>query len=266
MRSQTKKTRTRTRTKKPRTRTRTKKPRTRTKIKKGTKKNPNVKPRSKTPSVILASNCRTNKKLLKYINTVINKKFRADDVTKKVTISIILTAKLGFKHKSRSALWKEAIAKCKKYDYEEKLNAKLEFIDCSAKSNVDKFKKSIKKNDIILILGGDTFYLMYYLQKYKMDKLICNKIKNTNALLIGCCAGAIISGKSIHPTHIARSNKRSKRFNYNFQTKYFSKKENMRGLNLVKKNFLPHCTSKNKSFVLKKQRIYCLPEYKPYIQ
>jgi len=230
--------------------------------KKGTNK-------TKTPSIILGSNCRTNKKLLKYINHVINKKFRENDVTQKVNISVIITAKYGFKHKSRSELWKEMLIKCKKYAYAEKLNANLEYIDCSRKANLDKFKNSIKKNDIILILGGDTFYLMYYLQKYKLDKMICNKIKNNKkkaALLIGCCAGAIISGKSIHPTHIARFNKRSKKYNYNFKTKYFSKKENMQGLNIIKKKFLPHCTSKNKSFVLKKQKIYCLPELKPYIQ
>jgi cyanophycinase-like exopeptidase len=227
----------------------------------------NKKTSKKLPSIILSSNCRTNYKLIKYINNIINKKIRPHDTNEKVKISMIITAKLGFKHKSRNELKQEAINKCNKWGYEKKLNAQLEFIDCSNKNNLQRFKNSIKKNNIIWLLGGDTFYLTYYLKKYKMDKLICNKIKNNKkALLIGCCAGAIVAGNSIHSTYISRFNKRSKKYNYNFQTKYFSKKKNMKGLKLINKTFLPHCTSKNKNFILKKQRIYCLPELKPYIK
>ena len=180
-----------------------------------------------------------------------------------------MTARMGFRNKSKNILLNEAIEKCNEWKYAEKLKLPLEIIDCSNKENLKKFKKSINSSQIIWVMGGDTLYLWYHLKKTKMDKLIKDRIKNHNTLYIGCCAGSIIAGNSIYPTFASRFSKKTNKYyiKNTYKKKYWDNNDNQKTLNLIRgKDILPHCNSRNKTFKLKRKKIYCLPEYKPLIK
>jgi len=221
----------------------------------------------KSNSVILASDCKTNDKLIKHIKNIIQTKFKNE---KDLTISMIITPKLGFRNKSRTQLWQDAVKKCEKWGYEKKLNVKIEFIDCSRKENLKQFKKSIKSNSIIWITGGDTLYLWYHLKKTGMDKFIYDRLKNDHVLYVGCCAGAIIAGETIYPALISRQNKKSKKYYMKnmYKKKHWTRKKNQNALKLIPKfDFLTYCSSKNKVLKLNKtKKYYCLSKYKPFIK
>ena len=225
----------------------------------------------KNNSIILGSNCRKNNRLIRIIKKIIKTKFKNE---KDLTVSMIITPKLGYKNKPRSELWKDAIQFCKRWNYEKKLNIKLEYIDCSRKENLKQFKKSIKSNHIIWVPGGDTLYLLYHLKKTGMDKLIYDRVKNNNVLYIGCCAGAIIAGETIFPAFISRQTTNSKKYYIKnmYKKKYWTKKKNQDALKLIPKlDFLTYCTSKNKVIKLNKiknktKKFYCISKYTPYIK
>lgn len=223
---------------------------------------------TKNTSIILASDCKKNEKIMQSIRKAIKLKFNKKE-KENLKISIIMTARMGFRNKSKKILLNEAIKKCNEWKYAEKLKLPLEIIDCSNKDNLKKFKKSINSSQIIWVMGGDTLYLWYYLKKTKMDKLIKDRIKNHNTLYIGCCAGSIIAGNSIYPTFASRFSKKTNKYyiKNTYKKKYWNNNDNQKTLNLIKgKDILPHCNSRNKTFKLKRKKIYCLPEYKPLIQ
>jgi hypothetical protein len=232
-------------------------------------------------STILASNCKKNPKLMSLIKKTMNSKFKNQ---KDLRISMIVTAKLGLQYNprviangnSKNFTWDKVKNKYK-YKYEKIFNTPIDYIDCSNKHRLKDFKKCIKSNSIIWVMGGDTFYLWYHLKKTGMDKLIYNRIKNDNVLYIGCCAGAIIAGSSIFPTYISRLNRKSFKYNLNttYKKKYWNKKSHHKTMKLVPDNeILPHCSTYKNTLKLfrknnsknKKRNIYCLPEYKPYIK
>jgi len=219
---------------------------------------------TKKNSLILSSNCWKNKFFINSVNKVIKKKFGNN---KNLKASVIITAKYGLRNKSRNIIYKDLINKVKKYDLENKLGLKFEYIDCSSKKNIEDFKKSINKNKVILVLGGDTYYLLYHLKNSNMDKLIYKRVKEDNVLYIGCCAGAILAGKSILPASIARLNSKSTKYYIkNLYKKNFWNKENNKSLKLINKNILPHCSSKSKTIKIKNNELLCLKEHKPLIK
>ena len=92
-------------------------------------------------------------------------------------ISMIMTARMGFRNKPKNEIMNDAIKKCNDWKYAEKLKIPIELIDCSNKANLEKFKKSINSSQIIWVMGGDTLYLWYHLKKTKMDELIKKEYK-----------------------------------------------------------------------------------------
>jgi peptidase E len=158
----------------------------------------------------------------------------------------------------------------KKFKYEERLGLPLEFIDCSRKKNYEKFEKTIKKSKIIWVMGGDTLYLLYHLKKSGFINLLKKRIMNDNIIFVGCCAGAIISGKSINPVFIDRATRKKTKYylKNTYKKKFWQKKNNIKCLNLVKNlDVVPHCDHRNKKKIstLKKHKMYCLPERKQLI-
>ncbi len=221
---------------------------------------------TKNTSVILASDCKKNNRIINDVKKAIKLKYKNKDNLK---ISMIMTARMGFRNKTRKELLDVAIKKCNDWKYAEKLGLPIEIVDCSSKKNLEKFKKSIKSSQIIWVMGGDTLYLWYHLKKTKMDLLILDRIKNKKAIYVGCCAGAIIAGNSIYPTFASRFNKKTNKYyiKKTYKKKFWNNNNNQKTLNLIKgRDVLPHCTSKNKTFKLKKRKLYCLPEYKPLIK
>ena len=220
-------------------------------------------------NILLASDCTKNKILPKYLNKIINYKFKN---LEHIKISVVITPKLGFKNRSYSYKKNRAIKKFKKQ--EKKLNIEksyaIEYVDFSFKKNLDKCINSLKTSNIIWIVGGDTFYLWYHLKKNKIDKIINNRIKKNNVLYVGCCAGAIIAGETLNPTYIARLYKKSNKYNLKNIYKYdfWNNIKNKKTLKLAKnKDFLPHCKSKKSkqlNMYNNKTKMFCLPEYKPF--
>ena len=223
---------------------------------------------TKNTSVVLASDCKNNKKIMQSVRKAIKLKFNNIN-NEKLKISMIITARMGFRNKERNKILKDTIKKCNDWKYAEKLKIPIELIDCSSKNNLKDFKKSIKTSQIIWVMGGDTLYLWYHLKKTKMDELIKDRIKNHNVLYVGCCAGSIIAGNSIYPTFASRFSKKTNKYyiKNTYKKKFWNNNDNQKTLNLIKgKDVLPHCKSRNKTFKLKKKKIYCLPEYKPLIK
>jgi len=210
---------------------------------------------SNKTSIIVGSTCKyalknkknttlKDNKFFKTIKRVINKKFK----NKKIKISVIITAQIGIRNKTRTETYNDLLKESKNWLFSKHLNYPLELIDCSTKNNIEKFKKSINSSQIIFVLGGDTLYLMYHLKKSKMDKLIKERIKNKKALYIGCSAGSIITGNTIAPTMFLRQNKTKKQKKYlvnTYKKKYWKNKKNIKALGLFNnKNVIPHCNSR----------------------
>lgn len=226
------------------------------------------KTKNKNPKLLLFSTCKKDNKFLYNAKKIINKKFKN---TNNLKMAIIITAHYGFRNKSRSKLYKDCIKKIKSMNLH-KLNIPYTLIDCSSKNNLKKFKETINNSQIIFTLGGDTFYLNYHLKKSKMDKLIINKVNNSNTLYMACSAGTILTGETIYPASILRFNQKSTMFHINntYKPKFLTKKKNQKGLKFLKNmDFMPHCTLNNKKKILKlkeTKKIYCLPENNLFIK
>jgi len=224
--------------------------------------------KNKNPKLLLFSTCKKDNKFLYNAKKIINKKFKN---TNNLKMAIIITARYGFRNKTRSKLYDDCIKKVKSMNLH-KLNIPYTLIDCSSKNNLKKFKETINNSQIIIALGGDTFYLNYHLKKSKMDKLIINKVNNTNTLYMACSAGAILTGETVYPGSILRFNQKSNKFHINnsYKPKFLTKKKNQKGLKLLKNmDFMPHCTLNNKKKILnlkESKKIYCLPENKIFIK
>ena len=140
-------------------------------------------------TLILSSKCNSefgtniNPKLIKNINEQINKKFK-DKKRHELKMTVIATPKLNLYKRARSREY--LFKKCKiiAKNYGSRLNIPITTIDCSKKENIPKFKHEIENSDIILVLGGDTFYLMYHLKKSKMDHILYKRVKNNNVIYI----------------------------------------------------------------------------------
>ena len=226
------------------------------------------KTKNKNPKLLLFSTCKKDNKFLYNAKKLINKKFKN---TNNLKMAIIITARYGYRNNSRTKLYEDCIKKVKSMNLH-KLNIPYTLIDCSSKNNLKKFKENINNSQIIFILGGDTFYLNYHLKKSKMDKLIINKVNNTNTLYMACSAGAILTGETVYPGSILRFNQKSNKFHINntYKSKFLTKKKNQKGLKLLKNmDFMPHCTLNNKKKILnlkESKKIYCLPENKIFIK
>ena len=210
-------------------------------------------------TLILLSKC--NYKFINFINKVkqlIKLKFKNND---KVKISLITTANyrsIANKNKTRDEIDK-SLEKFKN-KLMNVLNIEIELIDCSRKKNYYRFKKSIENNNIFWVIGGDTLYLMYYLKKYKFDKLIKERILNDKIIYIGCSAGSIIIGNTIDTSFIHRRYTNLKKYYQikTFKKKYWKNNKSRKALNLINNyDILPHCKN-NKTFKIKNKKIKCL--------
>ena len=116
------------------------------------------KTKNKNPKLLLFSTCKKDNKFLYNAKKIINKKFKN---TNNLKMAIIITARYGFRNKSRTKLYEDCIKKVKSMNLH-KLNIPYTLIDCSSKNNLKKFKENINNSQIIFALGGDTFYLNYH--------------------------------------------------------------------------------------------------------
>ena len=218
-------------------------------------------------SIVLASNCRNNTLVFKQVKNLIKKKYPNLNNLK---IAIIYTAQMGYRNKKRSILFNNTKKMTKKWQYEKRLGLPLEYIDCSRKHNLNKFKKYIKESKIIWVTGGDTLYLLYHLKKSGFFNILRNRILNDDIIFVGCCAGAIIAGKSILPVFIDRASRNKHKYylKNTYKSTFWHKKKNIKGMNLINKlDILPHCNhnNNNRVFTHRNNTIYCLPEKKQLI-
>lgn len=218
-------------------------------------------------TLLLLSKC--NYKYNNFINKIKNlstSKFKNDNILK---ISLITTANyrsIANKNKSRDEinnsleLFKNKLFFKLNSILSKNFKIEIELIDCSRKKNYNKFKNSIENSNIIWVIGGDTLYLMYYLKKYKFDKIIKKRILNDKIIYIGCSAGTIILGNSIDTAFLYRQYTHIKKYYRikTFKKKYWRNNTSRKGLNLINNyDLLPHCNN-NKTFKIKNKYIKCL--------
>lgn len=98
-------------------------------------------------------------------------------------ISIITTASEKYKEKNKNAIQLRS-------DLTE-LGYKCKFVDIEY-DNLE----LLQKTEIIIINGGNPYYLLHHLKKSRCDELILKKVKN-NKLVIGISAGAFIFMKNL---------------------------------------------------------------------
>lgn len=206
-----------------------------------------------------------NSKMLRIINSIINKKFKDKE---NINITLIITAKIGVINKERNVViknMKRVYNSCIKRKIS---NANINYIDCSDKSKFKKNKNIMNNTDVLWFVGGDTMFLWYHLKRSGFDKIIKRKIYNDSIVCIGCCAGAIICGKTLFPVHVSRFNKKSKKryINVMYKKKYWNKRTE-KTFNFIDSDILPHCknNSHNKDFYLKTRKVKCLSEDNPLI-
>lgn len=77
----------------------------------------------------------------------------------------------------------------------EKLGLIVEKLDVS-NTPINRIEETIKKNDLIYISGGNTFYLLQELKNSKADKIIIEEIKKGKPY-VGASAGSVIMSKDI---------------------------------------------------------------------
>lgn len=202
-------------------------------------------------TLVLNSHCNTefakkiNSKLVKNINSLILQKFGSK---KDLKMSIIITAKLNLYYKSNSRNYLIRKAKIICNEYKNILKIPVTAVDCSTSDKIQHFKENIESSNIILVLGGDTFYLLYHLKKSGMLDVLRNHIINNNIIYVGCCSGSIILGSTIYPAYIYRRYPNfSRKYTLKniYKKKYFNNKSNQKSLNLLKnKDVLTYCKTK----------------------
>lgn len=72
----------------------------------------------------------------------------------------------------------------------------LKIVDVDLKNNKADLKKTFRDIDVIFVEGGNTFYLMYWIRKSGLDKLLSDLLAETK-VYVGVSAGSIIVGPSI---------------------------------------------------------------------
>lgn len=75
-------------------------------------------------------------------------------------------------------------------------NAKFNFIEISSDNPEDQIKKVLESN-IMLITGGNTFYLLYHLKKSGIYKAIKDFYKKDEFVISGWSAGALVMTPTI---------------------------------------------------------------------
>lgn len=67
----------------------------------------------------------------------------------------------------------------------------------------DEVRKAVKENDVIIVEGGNTFYLLKYARESGFDKVM-KELKDSDKVYIGASAGAYIATADISPTEWKR--------------------------------------------------------------
>ena len=64
--------------------------------------------------------------------------------------------------------------------------------------NEEEIYNDLRKKDIIFVAGGNTFYLLYYIQQSGFHTAVSKLLKEK--IYVGSSAGSIVAGPSIEPT------------------------------------------------------------------
>lgn len=105
----------------------------------------------------------------------------------------------------------------------------VDIVDISAVGE-DIWKPRLEKADILFFGGGNTFHLMYWLQRSGLEKMLPDLLKTR--VYAGISAGSMVTGKSI-------SLSQSEKLYYENLGKY----DNEAGLGFVDFSFRPHLNS-----------------------
>lgn len=106
------------------------------------------------------------------------------------------------------------------------------------KENSNSLNEKLKNKDIIFINGGNTFYLLYWMRKSRLDKLL-PKLLNEGVIYIGLSASSYICCPTIEQAH------------WKPQDKNNIKLKNLKGLNYLPFIITAHFKEEYKSAVEK---------------
>lgn len=73
----------------------------------------------------------------------------------------------------------------------------VEDVDLKGK-NTDELYSSLKTKDIIFVSGGNSFYLLYYVNQSGFNKII-DRLLNEGKIYIGSSAGSVLVGPTVEP-------------------------------------------------------------------
>lgn len=124
----------------------------------------------------------------------------------------------------------------------DELGFNVEEVDIEGKTEAQ-VEKELQFKDIIFVEGGNTFYLLKAMRACNFEKTI-RKILETGTVYIGASAGSIITGKTIQPADRFGTGKKD----------HFGVKD-LRGLNLVPFDIVPHFDSRPEMAEIIKQKI-----------
>jgi len=120
----------------------------------------------------------------------------------------------------------------------QELGFNIEEIDIEGK-NKNQLMKMFQNKDIILVEGGNTFYLLKAIRKSGFEKVI-KKLLKKGKVYIGVSAGSIVAGKTIETAGWKNSDKN------------FVKLKNLKGMNLVPFNIFVHYQPEHAEIIKKK--------------
>ena len=80
----------------------------------------------------------------------------------------------------------------------EQVGARMVMVD-AAHDSLDEMRSALHRSHCVYVLGGNTFWLQYHMQRSGLNELIRQRVLEHGVLYVGCSAGSIVAGQSITP-------------------------------------------------------------------
>ena len=99
-------------------------------------------------------------------------------------------------------------------------------LDITNHTNKEELKEMFKRVKVLIITGGDTFYLLKYIKQCGLDDIIKEKLQKEDFVLVSGCSSMIFSDNI--------------EFSAPFDSPKKGELESFEGLNIIPFRFLPH--------------------------
>lgn len=123
----------------------------------------------------------------------------------------------------------------------------FKFEEVDLKKNPKWIEKKLAAADIIYINGGNTFYLLYWIRKSKLDKYL-SRFLDEGKIYVGSSAGSIIAGPNIESAGWGE-----------IKDENLVNLKELTGLNIVPFAISPHYTEADRLLLKKKSKLVDYP-------